>query len=102
MRLDQQPASSCLSGSGLPMPPNGLVAVSWTSRRTRSDFFRSCCTHHARSSSAEVSNSKLLSDVVKRKASKAALGFEETRAHCVAFEKVSGFPLGFDFTPDID
>lgn len=68
----------------------------------RNARLRSCWTHHARSSSAAGSNSKLLSDFVKRDASRSILGLEQAFAHGVALEEVGRFAFRFDFTPNVD
>src|SRR5260370_20701786 len=102
MRLDQHPANSRLRGSGLPMPPNGLVCVSWIMRRMCNAFLRSFSTHQAKSSSAAGSNSKLRSDFFKRNSFAPALGLQETLPHDLAFQQIGGVSLGFDLPPKVN
>src|SRR5260370_37489675 len=99
MRLVQHSANSRLRGSGLPMPPNGLVCVSWIMRRMCKAFLRSFSPHQAKSSSAAGSNSKLRSDFFKRNSFAPALGLQETLPHDLAFQQIGGFSLGFDLPP---
>src|SRR5947207_3241102 len=102
MRFDQQPANSCLSGSGLPMPPNGSSRVSWISRMRRSAFLRSCSTHQARSSRAAASNSKLRTGFLDGETTLSVFGFQEALLHRFASQQVSRLPFGFDLMPQCD
>src|SRR5260370_23635884 len=102
IRRDQQPASSCFRGSGLPIPANGSRRISRTRRMIRCACARSVVIHHARSSKASGSNSKLLKRFLEGDSFCTALGPQEALFHLRASEKISGFTLGLDLAPQFD
>src|ERR1019366_1226545 len=102
MRLDQQPLSSCLSGSGLPRPVNGSRCVSRIRRMMRRACVRSCSTHQARSSNAAASNSKLLNDGLKRKTGLPLSRLQKAILHLGALQQVRGLALRLNLPPEFD
>src|ERR1019366_1439224 len=63
---------------------------------------RSCSTHHARSSNAAASNSKLVNGFVQRDPLLAVLRFQEAALHGFRHQQVSCFPFRFDVAPNRD
>lgn len=57
---------------------------------------RFCSTHHARSSNAAASNSKLLNDRLDREPFVALLGLEQTPLHGVGLRQIGRLLLRFD------
>ncbi len=63
---------------------------------------RSVAIHHAKSSKASGSNSKLLKRFLKRDSVFAALCPQKALLHLRAPEKIAGFAFGIDFAPQLD
>src|ERR1035438_3183213 len=61
---------------------------------------RSVSTHHARSSKAEGSNSKLLNHTLARQIGWTLLGSQQALLHRLGLEQVCRLPLRFDFAPE--
>src|SRR5712692_9317312 len=102
MRRDQLPLSSCVRGSGFPMPEFGSRCTSRIRRIMRRAIARSCSTHHARSSKAAASNSKFLNGFLERETFLTLLRFEKSALHRVRLEEVRRLPLGFYLAPKSD
>ncbi len=102
MRRDQQPLSSCYRGSGLPRPARGWRCVSRINRMIRSACVRSCSTHHAKSSNAAGSNSKLFKRFLERDAALTLFSFQQTLSHHRTLQQVGRFDFGLDLSPQLD
>ena len=63
---------------------------------------RSCSTHHARSSKAEESNSKLLNDSLERKPVLALGRRQQALLHRFRLQQICSFPLRGDLPPHFD
>jgi hypothetical protein len=63
---------------------------------------RSFSTHQAKSSNAELSNSKLLKDFLEGRPALTLLGFDETSLHRFALDQICSFPFGFDLALQSD
>lgn len=100
IRLDQQPLNSCFKGSGLPMPPKGSRSICRIKSIILKAVLRSCFIHHAKSSKALRSNSKFLTNFLKRYAFFSIFSFQNTLPHIFAFQKISGFFFRFNFAPN--
>ena len=67
-----------------------------------SGWVRSCSSHHARSSKAAGSNSKLLNNCLEWYAFPALLRFKQSTLHRIRLEQRCRFPLGFNLAPQGD
>src|SRR6266852_2461988 len=65
-------------------------------------IFRSCSTHHSKSSKALGSNSKFGTGSLKGNASSTLFGFEQAAFHRFASQQIGCFALRLDFAPEFD
>src|SRR5262245_9595195 len=84
------------------MPVKVSRCVSRIRRTMRRACARSWLTHHARSSNASGSNSKLLESVLELKSALTLLGREKSRFHRIGFQQIRGFPHRLDLSPKLD
>jgi hypothetical protein len=87
---------------GLPTPANGSRNTSRIILTMRWVCFRSVAIHHAKSSKASGSNSKLLKRFLEGNSLFAALGLQEALLHLRASEKIGGFAFRLDLAPQFN